>query len=74
MTALMLVLLSVGLYTWGVVRVRRARRAFPARAVVAFACGLAVTAASLLGPVDRLADESLAWHMAQHLALVSLAA
>lgn len=55
-------------------RVRRARRAFPAISVVAFACGLAVTAASLLGPVDVLADESLAWHMVQHLALVSVSA
>jgi putative copper resistance protein D len=56
------------------VRVRRARRAFPTPAIVAFASGIAVTAASLLGPIDGLADASLSWHMVQHLALVSLAA
>jgi len=67
-------LLSVALYAWGVVRARRAGRAFPLRAVVAFGAGLGVVAASLLGPVDALADASLAWHMVQHLALVTLAA
>jgi cytochrome c oxidase assembly factor CtaG len=56
------------------VRVRRAGRTFPVRAIVAFALGLAVVAASLLGPVDARADASLAWHMVQHLGLVSLAA
>ncbi|HEY0395052.1 MAG TPA: cytochrome c oxidase assembly protein [Candidatus Elarobacter sp.] len=71
---LALLLLSAALYAWGVARVRRARRAFPARAVAAFAAGLAVVAGSLLGPLDALADASLAWHMVQHLALVSVAA
>lgn len=67
-------LLSVFAYAWGLVRVRRAGRTFPVRAAVAFAVGLAVVAASLSGPVDALADASLAWHMVQHLALVTLAA
>ncbi len=65
---------SAALYAWGLARVRRARRTFPRAAIVAFALGLAVMAASLLGPLDDLADASLAWHMVQHLALVSLAA
>ncbi|HEX3549049.1 MAG TPA: cytochrome c oxidase assembly protein [Candidatus Elarobacter sp.] len=68
------VLIAAGLYAWGLARVRAARRPFPIFAVVAFAAGLAVTAASLLGPLDELSDASLAWHMAQHLVLVSVAA
>jgi putative membrane protein len=74
MTTLVLLLLSVALYAWGLVRVRRSGRVFPARAIVAFGAALAVVAASLLGPVDALADASLSWHMVQHLALVTLAA
>jgi putative copper resistance protein D len=69
-----LLLLSVLLYASGLVRVHRAARPFPRLAIVAFAAGLAVVAASLLGPIDALADASLAWHMVQHLALVTLAA
>jgi putative membrane protein len=71
-----LVLVSVfaAAYGFALVRARRMHRAFGVRSVVAFACGLAVVAAALVEPVDALADSSLAWHMAQHLALVSLAA
>jgi putative membrane protein len=69
-----LVLVSVVLYAWGILRAHRFGRAFPARAVAAFAAGLVVVAASLLGPIDALADASLAWHMVQHLALVTVAA
>ena len=69
-----LLLLSVVLYAWGLVRVHRAARTFPPRAIAAFAAGIIVVAASLLGPIDALADASLAWHMVQHLALVTLAA
>jgi len=71
---IVLLLLSVVLYAWALVRVHRFGRAFPARAVAAFAAGLVVVTASLLGPIDALADASLAWHMVQHLALVTLAA
>ena len=74
MIAAALLLVSAVLYAWGVLRARRAHRPFSPAAVAAFAGGLAVSAASLLGPIDGLADTSLAWHMAQHLALVSLAA
>jgi putative copper resistance protein D len=69
-----LLLLSLALYVLAYIRVRRSGRAFPWRAVAAFEAGLIVVAASLLGPVDALADASLAWHMAQHLALVTVAA
>jgi len=61
-------------YGFALTRARRMRRAFAARSAVAFVCGLAVVAAALAGQVDALADASLAWHMAQHLALLSLAA
>jgi cytochrome c oxidase assembly factor CtaG len=69
-----LLFLSFGLYVLAYIRVRRAGRAFPWRAVAAFEAGTVVVAASLLGPVDALADASLAWHMVQHLALVTVAA
>jgi cytochrome c oxidase assembly factor CtaG len=69
-----LLVVAMMLYAWGLVRVRRAARPFPARAIAAFAAGIAVVAASLLGPIDALADASLAWHMVQHLALITLAA
>ena len=69
-----LLLLPVMLYAWGLVRVHSSGRVFPPRAIVAFAAGIIVVAASLLGPIDALADASLAWHMVQHLALVTLAA
>jgi cytochrome c oxidase assembly factor CtaG len=67
-------IVAIGLYAWGIVRVRRAGRPFPVHAIVAFAGGLAIVAAALTGPIDDLADASLAWHMVQHLALVTFAA
>jgi putative membrane protein len=67
-------LLAAALYGWGTVRVRRAARPFPLHAIAAFIAGLVVIAAALTGPLDELADRSLAWHMVQHLALVVLAA
>lgn len=71
---LALLLLSAALYAWGLWRIRRRARGFPARCAVAFGLGLAAIAAALLGRIDALADVSLAWHMVQHLALVSVAA
>ena len=75
MTGALLVVGAV-LYAAGVRRYDRAHptRRFPRAAVAAFAGGLAVLAASLLGPVDRLAGERFAWHMAQHLLLTMVAA
>jgi len=62
------------LYTWALVRVRRRRRSFSVWAVAAFAAGLGALGAALIGAADDLADRSLAWHMVQHLVLVSVAA
>lgn len=62
------------LYGWGLIRVARLARRFPARAVVYYAIGLVSTGAALLGPLGVLSDRSLAWHMVQHLILMSLAA
>nr|MDQ6944584.1 cytochrome c oxidase assembly protein [Candidatus Eremiobacteraeota bacterium] len=74
MTTFALLLVSFTAYVVAYIRVRRAGRAFPWRAVAAFEAGLIVVAASLLGPIDARADASLAWHMVQHLALVTVAA
>ncbi len=65
---------SAALYAWGWLRVARAHRSIPRFAPYAFGAGLAVVAASLLGPLDGLSDRSLSWHMVQHLALITLAA
>jgi cytochrome c oxidase assembly factor CtaG len=63
-------LVATGLiYAWGVVRAARRKLAPRPSAIVAFVLGLVVAAAVLLPPFDDLADASLAWHMAQHLAL-----
>ena len=73
-----LVGLSLGVtavaYARALVRLRRMHRPFPHLAVAAFAAGLVAIGLSLVGPADDLADRSLAWHMVQHLVLVSIAA
>jgi cytochrome c oxidase assembly factor CtaG len=74
MTIIVLLALTGAAYAWGLARMRGSDRAFPALAAVWFAIGLVVIAGSLLGPLDGLADASLAWHMVQHLALVLVAA
>jgi putative copper resistance protein D len=71
---LSLLVLSFAVYAFAFSSVRAGGRAFPWRAAAAFGAGLAVVGASLAGPIDTLADASLAWHMAQHLALVTVAA
>jgi putative membrane protein len=62
------------LYAWGLREVRARRRRFPLRAVLCFFAGLATLAGALAGPMNARADVSFSWHMAQHLALTSLAA
>lgn len=52
---------------------RRAGRRPAASRAVSFAAGWAVLVAVLLGPIERLAHESLAWHMAQHMLLLTVA-
>jgi cytochrome c oxidase assembly factor CtaG len=74
MTVVASLLVVAALYAWGYVRVRGARRPFPIGSALAFALGLVVIAGVLVGPIEALADVSLAWHMVQHVALISLAA
>jgi cytochrome c oxidase assembly factor CtaG len=74
MTIALPIALAAALYGWGVLRARRAHRAFPPRAIVLYALGLIALAGSLLGPLDALADGALSWHMLQHLLLVSVVA
>lgn len=66
--------LAVIVYGWGLRRVARLQRSFPAGAIVAFSLGILVLGLSLFGPMDGLADASLSWHMVQHLALVGIVA
>lgn len=69
-------LLAGGLYAGGIRRLRASRndhRYGPAR-VAAFFTGLAVVAGALLTPLDTLAAVSFSLHMAQHLALILVAA
>ncbi|MBD5606679.1 MAG: cytochrome c oxidase assembly protein, partial [Candidatus Eremiobacteraeota bacterium] len=70
----MIVALAAGalLYLAGIVRARARGVRVAGTAIVAFACALALAACSSLGPIDALADGSLAWHMVQHL-IVSFA-
>jgi cytochrome c oxidase assembly factor CtaG len=66
---------SAGGYGWAAVRLeRRGRLALPTRDSSAFVAGLVVVALALLGPVDARAHDLFAWHMVQHLLLVSVAA
>ena len=61
--------ISVVFYGSGWLRARNLRRAPPVAHAAAFVCALALTGVVLIGPLDALADTSLAWHMVQHLAL-----
>ena len=45
---------------------RRGGRIFPSWRPPLFALGVLVLAAALLSPIDKLADHSFIWHMAQH--------
>jgi cytochrome c oxidase assembly factor CtaG len=67
-------LFAVALYAWALARAANAGRRFPRTAIVCFALGIATLLGSLLGPLDDLADTSLAWHMLQHLLLVGVVA
>jgi len=49
-------------------------RVAPTPRLLAFAAALAILVVALLSPLDALADDSFAWHMAQHLMLMTLAA
>ena len=66
------IVVAAALYGWGVARLSARRLRLPAWRVVAFAAGLGTLAGAVLGPMDDLADASLAWHMVQHLLLLSV--
>ncbi len=60
-------LLLAMLYFRGYVNYRRrGGRVFPSWRPPLFALGVLVLAAALLSPIDKLADHSFIWHMAQH--------
>jgi cytochrome c oxidase assembly factor CtaG len=63
------------LYAWAVTRAARPHgMVLPLHTSSAFLIGLMLVAVALTGPVDARAHELFAWHMVQHLLLVSAAA
>jgi cytochrome c oxidase assembly factor CtaG len=66
MSATPVALALLGAYAAGV---RRVRRPWPGGRTAAFAAGCLALAAALAPPVDAAADDRLAAHMAQHLAI-----
>jgi cytochrome c oxidase assembly factor CtaG len=69
-----LLLATAAAYAFGAFRVRANGRSVSIPAALAFGGALLLTGVVLLGPMDALADSSLAWHMVQHLALSFLIA
>jgi putative copper resistance protein D len=65
---------AAALYGYGLQRARTRALAVGPSAIAAFALGLVAAGVALLGPIDGLADASLSWHMAQHLALAFVVA
>jgi len=67
-----LLFLSVTFYTLGLIRMGPARRVAiaPPRRVAAYAGAVVLLLLALFSPIDRRADDSFAWHMAQHLILM----
>jgi putative copper resistance protein D len=61
--------LGSAFYALAFVRARALRRSLPTARAGAFGCAVVLSASVLLGPLERLADASLAWHMVQHLTL-----
>ncbi len=70
--ALGLLILSAALYAAGYLRMDAARRRAiaPLWRVVSYAGAVAIMIIALFSPIDGLADDSFAWHMAQHLMLM----
>jgi putative membrane protein len=50
------------------------RKVAPPWRIASFAAAIAALVLALLSPLDELADASFAWHMAQHLTLMTVAA
>ncbi len=72
--ALLLLLLLAGLHARAVRRLRARGRRVPRAQIAAWYAGLALIAAGLLGPIDRLSEELLTAHMTQHLLIADLGA
>lgn len=75
----LLIALPCVLYSLGLAALVRDRRPgawqpLPPPRIMAFALAMATLAIALVSPFDSLADRSFAWHMAQHLLLMSVAA
>jgi cytochrome c oxidase assembly factor CtaG len=70
-----LLIISAGLYGWGMVRVRRRhpRRPWPVGRGASFTAGLAVTGVAVMSAIGRY-DTTFFWvHMIQHLLLIMVA-
>ncbi len=67
-------LAALALYGLALAAVRRRGGRWPLRRSAAYASGVAVVAAALSSPVDRVSDRLLSAHMAEHLALCLVAA
>ncbi len=65
---------TAALYLHAIVRLRRRNQRVGAWQQVAFWTGLALTGAALMSPIDRLSEDLLSAHMAQHLLLAELGA
>ncbi|HEX4691137.1 MAG TPA: cytochrome c oxidase assembly protein [Solirubrobacteraceae bacterium] len=61
------------LYGRRALRLARRGRPVPAWRIASFVAGLLVLALALSGPVDKLADRRLSWHMAEHLLIADVA-
>lgn len=75
----LLIALPTVLYALGLAALARDQRSgawqpLPPWRIVAFAFALATLVIALVSPFDALADRNFAWHMAQHLLLMSVAA
>lgn len=67
-------LLAEGLYLRALRILRSRGVAVPRLQIAAWHTGIALQAIGLLSPIDRLADDALSFHMAQHLMIADLAA
>jgi len=67
--------LAGGLYAqrWRAARLQAGKRAAPGWRAVSFAAGIVCVLASLISPLDRLAEQIFAMHMVQHVVLLDIA-
>ena len=65
---------TIALYVCAFARLNRTGRNIGTGPLVAFALAMVTLASVLLGPMDKLADASLSWHMVQHMVLLDVTA